>query len=140
MNTEAVNRLEKSFNSENESAAVYGGAELSALFRMLGAAANFIEARTGESCTADYLTNVAVKAAWVRLIDNTRPRIPEEILKQAPADRQDPSQAVREFQDEINAFQKYGENAVEKLFPVHGGPGLLSRALANKLRLKRTEK
>jgi hypothetical protein len=79
MNTEAVSRLEASFNSEGADASAYGGAELSALFRMLGGAASLIEGRLGASCTKDYFTNIAVRAAWKKLIAHVAPSPPDEV-------------------------------------------------------------
>ena len=112
MNAELVRRVETSFNNENSDAAAYGGAELSALFRMLAAAANFIEARTGESCTADYLTNVAVRVAWKKLLDETELPIPEEIRADKAAKKSTyaaVSDVLTQEQREIDAYRSWQE-------------------------------
>lgn len=87
-------RLEQSLRDE----AALGSAELSALFRMLGAAANLIEARTGKSCMADHMTSIAVRAAWKKLIAEASP-LPGEEWKDAlgmyPEDELPPPPKIR---------------------------------------------
>ena len=52
----------------------FGGKELHSLFRMMGAAAQIIEERTGKSCTTDWETSLAVEAAWLQLMSSFSPR------------------------------------------------------------------
>ncbi len=52
----------------------FGGKELHSLFRMMGATAQIIEERKGQSCTTDFDTFLAVKASWLQLMSNFSPR------------------------------------------------------------------
>ena len=75
---EVEHRIERTFAKEDETVAAFGGAELHALFRMFGAAANLIEKRTGQAWATDRETFIAVEAAWKMLIVEVRPPIPKK--------------------------------------------------------------
>ena len=74
-------RLERSFLDEDARNREMGGKELQALFRLLGAAAEMIEARTGKKWSEDWDTGTAVMIAWQRLIAETMPKIPNDITE-----------------------------------------------------------
>lgn len=63
LNSEIVARLEQSFRAEE----ALGGRDLAALFRMMAAAADFVQARTRQDWHAHYETFRAVERAWDRL-------------------------------------------------------------------------
>ncbi|MCH8112490.1 MAG: hypothetical protein IH905_11145 [Proteobacteria bacterium] len=73
LNAEAVDRLERSIQNEE----AMGGPEPYALFRMLGAAAEFVETKTGKAWSEDWETFLAVRAAWHPLINAARPSPPK---------------------------------------------------------------
>ena len=56
-------RLERSFRKEDDGIAALGGSEQHALFRMMAAAAEIIENRTGKSWSSDWETSIAVRDA-----------------------------------------------------------------------------
>ena len=70
---EVENRLEFSFLGEDAREREMGGRELLALFRMLGAVAEFIEERTGKKWSEDFDTGLAVQVAWKALIGQHMP-------------------------------------------------------------------
>lgn len=72
--SEVEDRLLSSFNQDDILEAMFGNAELINLFRMLAAATDIVEQRTGKSWAADYETFVAVKTAWEKLINELRPK------------------------------------------------------------------
>ena len=78
---EAEFRLEQSFRKEDDGIAALGGSEQHALFRMMAAAAEIIENRTGKSWTSDWKTSIAVRDAWNALTTAILPRPPEEFLE-----------------------------------------------------------
>ena len=67
-------RMERSFLDEEARDRELGGRELHSLFLMMGATAQIIEERRGQSCTTDFDTFVAVKASWLQLMSNFSPR------------------------------------------------------------------
>lgn len=75
---EVENRLEFSFLDEDAREREMGGRELHALFRMLGAVAEFIEERTGKKWSEDWDTGVAVQVAWKVLVGHATPSPPSE--------------------------------------------------------------
>ena len=62
-------RLEQSFKSDDAINAAFGGKELASLFRLLGAAAEQVELKTGKSWRTDLDTFVAMRLAWAQLLD-----------------------------------------------------------------------
>ncbi len=74
LNAEMVHRLERSFLNDDAGDREFGGRELRALFRMMGAAAQIIEERTGRACSADYETAKAARSAWAKIASNFAPR------------------------------------------------------------------
>ncbi len=68
-------RLEQTFRDED----ALGGRECYALFRMMGAAADLIEARTGKPAASDWETSVSVRTAWKMLIAEWAPSLPEKL-------------------------------------------------------------
>ena len=74
LSQEAEIRLEQSFESDS----AFGGAEQAALLRMMAAAAQLIEARTGKSWLEDFDTGYAVSAAWRQLVNMSLPHVPDD--------------------------------------------------------------
>ncbi len=70
-------RLERSFRDEEG----FGGKENYALFKMMGGAADVIQARTGKLWMADWDTSVSVRAAWKRLASDAAPKPPRKIMQ-----------------------------------------------------------
>ena len=58
----------------------FGGNENAALFRMLGAAASLVEARTGNSWLEDWDTSLAVQTTWKQIITQVGGRPSKELL------------------------------------------------------------
>ena len=56
---------------------VLGGRERYALFKMMSAATDLIEARTGKSAASDWETSLAVREAWKKLIAAWAPKMSE---------------------------------------------------------------
>ena len=81
MSQEVEARLEASFLDEEARDREMGGKELHALFRLLGAAAEIIEARTGKICSEDWDTGMAVFSAWQRLLVDAMPKTPAAMQK-----------------------------------------------------------
>ena len=75
---EAEFRLEQSFRKEDDGIAALGGSEQHALFRMMAAAAEIIENRTGKSWTFDWETSIVVRDAWNALTTAILPKPPKE--------------------------------------------------------------
>ena len=82
-------RLERSFLDEDARNREMGGKELQALFRMLGAAAEIIETRTGKSWSKDWDTAHAVYLGWQHLIAHALPEPPKELVEVHRKHRQD---------------------------------------------------
>ena len=74
-------RLERSFLDEDARDREMGGKGLHALFRLLGAAAEIIEARTGKNWSEDWDTGMAVFSAWQRLLVDAMPKTPAAVQK-----------------------------------------------------------
>jgi len=81
MSQEVEARLEASFLDEEARNREMGGKELRALFRLLGAAAEIIEARTGKNWSEDWDTGMAVFSAWQRLLVDAMPKTPAAVQK-----------------------------------------------------------
>ncbi len=81
MSQEVEARLEASFLDEEARNREMGGKELQALFRLLGAAAEIIEARTGRNWSEDWETGIAVFSAWQRLLVDAMPKTPAAVQK-----------------------------------------------------------
>lgn len=79
-------RLARSFLDEEAA----GGKELYALFKLMGAAAQFIEEQTGKSWMLDHDTSVAVKQAWVTLYDSASAPLSPAILEFLKAPEPEP--------------------------------------------------
>ena len=77
LSEEIEHRLEWSFRDEEG----FGGKENYALFKMMGAAADVIQARTGKLWMADWDTSVSVRAAWERLASDAAPKLPRKIMQ-----------------------------------------------------------
>ena len=73
-------RLERSFRKEDDGIAALGGSEQHALFRMMAAAAEIIENRTGKSWSSDWETSIAVRDAWEALTAAVLPKPPKKIV------------------------------------------------------------
>jgi hypothetical protein len=103
MNSELVRRVEETFAKEEAGAAVYGGDKLEALFRVLGGAANLVEARTEKLLTEDWDTMAAVRKAWDTLIPRLMPvpPVPPEIedAMNAPQPVEAPSMPAMPYPD-----------------------------------------
>ena len=74
-------RLERSFLDEDARNREMGGQELRALFRMLGAAAEIIETRTGKSWSKDWDTAHSVYLGWQHLIAHALPKPPKKSVE-----------------------------------------------------------
>ncbi len=74
-------RLERSFLDEDARNREMGGKELQALFRMLGAAAEIVQARTRKRWPQDWHTTHAIYMAWQHLIAHALPKPPKELAK-----------------------------------------------------------
>ena len=84
---EIESRLERSVQSDE----AMGGAELYALFRLLGAAANLVEAKMGKEWSADIETYFAVKEAWRPIIEFAGPPMTLQFMnKLESAERRPP--------------------------------------------------
>ena len=75
LNAEAVALMEQALQERE----ALGGRECYALFRMMGAAANLIEGRTGNSAASDWETSLAVREAWKKLVAAWSPKMPEKL-------------------------------------------------------------
>lgn len=75
LNAEAVALMEQALQERE----ALGGRECYALFRMMGAAANLIEGRTGKSAASDWETSFAVREAWKKLIASWSPKMPQTL-------------------------------------------------------------
>ena len=103
---EVERRLEQSFRDED----AIGGAETSAVLKLMAAGASIVQHRTGKSWTEDWGTFVAVQKCWKTLVAAVRP---------------DPPRAVRTaFEDEIPERPKRPESP-QPPKPSSGGVGLL---------------
>lgn len=67
--SEVEERLLGSFNQDDIQRSMFGGPDLISLFKMMAAAADFIERKTEGTWTADHNTFVAVQAAWKNIIE-----------------------------------------------------------------------
>ena len=83
---EIESRLERSFQSDE----AMGGPKLHALFRMLAAAANLVEARMGKEWSEDTETFFAVKEAWRPIIEFAGPPMPLQLMNKLEADQRRP--------------------------------------------------
>ncbi len=70
-------QLEQAYASDRE----FGGRELHALFRMMGAAADLIEARTGKPLFSDWDTWNAARRAWIMLMKEAAPKPPPDFVR-----------------------------------------------------------
>jgi hypothetical protein len=79
MNAALVDRLERSFEREQSQAQTveinFGGRQMSAMFRMMAAAADLIADRIGKgSALTDYETFVAAQKPWKEIIERFQPK------------------------------------------------------------------
>jgi hypothetical protein len=76
-------RLERSFDEE----AAYGGTEMAALFRTMAGAASVIRSRLGGKLwSRDAEAFIAVRAAWLRILDQAQPDYTPDPREQYPTD------------------------------------------------------
>lgn len=89
LNAEAVDRLERSFQTQAVLIETLGGKDAYSILKVLGSVAALIQTRTGKTA-ADWKTGVAIGRAWKRLITEWVPRPPAEWfaeLTELPEDR-----------------------------------------------------
>ena len=83
-------RLEQSFRDED----AVGGAETSALLKLMAAGAIIVQQRTGKSWTEDWDTFVAVQQCWKKLLVATAfPGLPKEVRTAWEAELPDPPES-----------------------------------------------
>ena len=99
-------RLEQAYASDRE----FGGRELHALFRMMGAAADLIEARTGKPLFSDWDTWNAARAAWTMLMKEAAPKPPPDYVRYA---------------EQSNTFTVPPQRPSPPTFPIGTGLGAL---------------
>jgi len=78
---EVETRLESTFLQEDVIAREFGGREATALFRMMGAAAELIEATSGKKWLEDWNTSRAVLQAWKAIWAIAAPALPKKFVE-----------------------------------------------------------
>ena len=81
LSEEMETRLERSLLEERAAHEELGGQHVYDMFRLLGAAARLIEARTGKRSSDDWETWYAVQKAWQKLIPALGPQQPTKKIR-----------------------------------------------------------
>lgn len=79
LNSELVDRLERSFERENNIIQSIGGLEYFALLAMLGNAVKLVEEQTGRKWQQDFETREQVKQAIATIFDAISPKLGSEL-------------------------------------------------------------
>ena len=147
LSKEIESRLERSVQSDE----AMGGGRLYALFRMMGAAANLVEAGMGKEWSEDIDTYLAVKEAWLPLIEDASPPITQWWMDNLEAVEHDPplepsqlsslsekdekaraayESQMRKFRREMKAFQRPLKGVHDRLEKITGvGRGVAAELL-----------